>query len=261
MTDSRARLHCCGAHHGDHHVPAGLSLTLATSPPITCYGTGENQDSAVLLISRDSEFSVVDNVHVKLLADQVSRGADVTVLVPHFTYPTIQAATTAESHKLNDEAQIYDDSKKRKLGEINREAEPHSSVLDFTQDNLARLVRHLKHIMSVQFIGILFIDPSDMDLGTFDTMPELNCTVTFIHSKQLTTAEVIRRTARVPMSLVVLSSDGDEEVNVIEEPVLTRITAISETHARFILDMEHAQYKQTMREILYCFKKHLHDWS
>lgn len=258
MSDSKARLHCCGAHHHDTHTPAGLDLVLSlehSSPErkVIAYGTGDNEDSAVIFLPSQGLFEW-DYLHTRLLADSIARGANITVLIPKLTNSKEQGSIVTkvtQGIKRNNDAAFSSESET-------------DADLSLANDlaSIAELISHLKQKMNVSFIGLLSSSDSivlqDLTTTTSSTTlrHDLDCAVLISnHSK------VESQSFMVPITIIQFTNEK-RDVEVIEDPVLVRRTSIaSESGAECLNDSSNPQTHDAMKEILYFFKKHLHDWS
>ena len=151
-------------------------MTIGT---IQCYGCGENVSSTVVL-------AIPDDAHARKLADNISRGADVTALVP------------------------------RNL------------------DDIPSLIKTLRQ-MDVQYVGAVVVDACTY---------QVDC-VCYIGTK--------RHKFTCPSSSIILS-DKDTDAEGTDARTMTVNASSIE-----ILHSDHGT--NAMKELLYCFKKHLHDWS
>ena len=249
MVDTKARLHCCGAHHHDSHTPAGLLLDLNMTEnakeSLECYGTGDNEESAILFLP-SIEYRW-DDLHTRLFADRLARGANVTVLIPNLTVESTDTLVENGQKRTRDDAFHNNLSK--------------TTCMQQTPENLAQIATHLRHTTGVQFLGTFGAHSEFSTLeaaGYAEILPQIDCAVilSLQNAHQLQHPE-----AAVPTSTILLSSKPSEQL-ISEDPVLTRqTTVVPHSGIELMKDEDSKGYTEVMKETLYFFKKHLHDWS
>lgn len=324
MADSKARLHCCGAHHHDTHKPAGVTLILslvADNRPsagslqstthkddqrLSCYGTGENEDAAIVLLTGE-DGSWTDR-RTRILADTIARGANVTVLVPHFTLVHQGVPPDHQDHALpgtiNNRKRGHegDHGHGHSHGHESASRDNHngqgeddvSFPVQGTKESLALLMHHLRHAMHVTYLGLLdltqhafpelqwhgnnylnsrqHLHGTDNEKWRIENVIQCLVSIRPLASLSDQSINVTPITTSIPTSHIALTTttpcedaDDDEETEIIEEPVLVRRTTVRVNHPdplRVLLEGEESLgYARIMRESLYFFKKHLHDWS
>ncbi|ORY74384.1 hypothetical protein BCR37DRAFT_384519 [Protomyces lactucae-debilis] len=232
VSATKARLHCCGLSHHDHTHPAGLDLDLAGT---LCYGTGDNMTSAVLLLPGTSSATSWQDTHIRLLADKIARGANVTVLVPC-------VSPDAQSHA------------KRKHDTAE---DPSSSCPPFNEASVNTLATHLRDAMSVTHVAVV---------GLFGNGAEVACACASAEEaeKLFKCAILALDTSHVPASLklptVLFQLKATSRQVIVEEPVAIRHTPLDAKAALF-RSGSGTLYETAMRELLFWCKKHLHEWS
>lgn len=250
MVESLAKLHCCGAHHHDTHKPAGLNLILGipgieAGKKVTVYGTGENEDSAVIIVPSKGTYEW-DDLHTQLLADNLARGANITVIVPSIDFAETPEGNVHGTKRSNDEAFAGSASAESALS------------LPESVEAFRELILHLKQFMNVSFIGLFGLASSKIVrevLQSSDLARSLNCGVVLAEDS------MSQQGLAVPCSIIDLSGQADS-LEIIEEPILIRLKSLPHsTDHKSLTDTDAPIYQGAMKEVLYFFKRHLHDWS
>lgn len=218
---------------------------------VECYGTGENEDAAVLFLPDDSGTSFsLDDLHARLVADEIARGANVTVLMPRFSRQKRRRAEPGEAEEKEETAAAA------------------GSSIPYTEESCLALLTHLKSVMAVSYLGIFSPSSptpishalSSMAAAAAAAAPGVLLQCTVLVSPSLDAWHTVD-SHTVPTSLLVLDPVAKEQ-QVKEDPLLIRKTVIvTDSDPESVLRESHKQYNATMKEILYFFKKHLHDWS
>lgn len=229
---SKARLHCCGGTHHDHSKPAGVDLDLHGT---LCYGTGDNLDAAVLLLPGDDEDLGWQDLHMRLLADKIARGANVTVLVPYM---------------LTAEASVG--TRKRQ-----RDKQDTINAKPLSVDAVNALATHLGGSMSVSHIAVI---------GLFGHGAEVcNACASAETATQLYKCSIVATFAsqpagelKIPTMSFSLNTAGEQTIT--ESPIALRQIP-TDADAEVFRTGSGAVYESVMRDLLFWCKKHLHEWS
>lgn len=270
---SKGRLHCCGGH-GDRQVdrPTGLDLVLGDGG-LSAYGTGDNVDSAcIILTDVADDGSAVDTSHsIRMYADVLARGANVTVLLPN----------VQQFHQRDDA--ISRTRSKRQLDELDNAKQTPANrsdvPLSLDGDAIFRFARFLKTSMQVTHLAILVMAQS-ADLaaeglkfaldermrGTLSCIA-LTCGTTdlpFIDPRLPFVDGLLLPVAVIELSERREVEPADEtQLNHVscDRPVLQRLTRSNAPRDFAGHAIEHDGHSDITHELIYWLKKHLHDWS
>ncbi|BFZ53341.1 hypothetical protein PYCC9005_000364 [Savitreella phatthalungensis] len=243
---SKGRLHCCGAHqHEFTGKPAGLELVLEGSG-FEAYGTGDNTESVAVLIATGA--AAYKDDHLRMYADVLARGANITVLVPAHHDPEIV-------------------SRKRTRDEIKSSLGYQSSL---TNGDILTLAKHLKQQMSVDFIGVLALCDNDVEdverlndlAANSDARDLLRCLCITTTSRSISMRSPAE--GQVPLAVVRLVGDeGDVDGKTLdgrEQDASSRFATL-QGHAHFYAENTDGKNTELTRNLLFVLKRYLHDWS
>lgn len=250
MVESLAKLHCCGTHHHDTHKPAGVQFIIyipELDTHLKVYGTGENEDSALIIVPSDGIYQY-DDLHTQLFADSLARAANIAVIVPAEAAASKEISSPVQSNKRGNEDAFGD----------------HKSGIQGTKEAYSALIQHLRQAMSVSFVGLLSLAKQEFSRELIDSAAVnsgsnlLDCDIQLSDCPSASTIDPESLT--IMSSTVEFTSESDEII--VSENAKRRVLKVqcSKDH-KYLKDPAKPHYDRTMKEIIYVLKKNLHDWS